>query len=120
VSKQRIHELRNWVDNGVLLGLAATLSVAIFQARPFSSAARYVAFWIVLPAVWLVAVSFTRVVREFLFACYDGLGTTPRRVFAGGAVGAAFIAYVAIITSNIPARQTNPQTQSVTSLALMP
>jgi hypothetical protein len=119
VSKQGIHALRNWVDNGVLLGLAATLSVAMFQAKPFGSAARYVVFWIVLPAVWVVAVSFTRAVREFLFACYDGLGTTPRRVVAGGAIGAALIVYVAIITSNIPKRETIRQPQAVTSVALM-
>ena len=120
MNKQGIAALRNWIDNGVLLGLAAALSVAIFQAKPFSSGARYVAFWIVLPTVWLVAVSFTRVVREFFFACYDGLGTTPRRVVAGGAIGAAVIVYVAIITSNIPEHEPNRQTRAVTNLALMP
>ena len=120
MSKQGIPALRNWIDNGVLLGVAAALSVAIFQAKPFSSGARYVAFWIVLPTVWLLAVSFTRIVREFLFACYDGLGTTPRRVVAGGAIGAAFIVYVAIVTSNIPERQAIRQTQAVANLALMP
>ena len=113
------HALRKWLDNGVLLGAAAVLSLAVLQAEPFSSVAgRYVAFWIVLPAVWLIAISFTRVVREFMLACYDNLGTTPRRVVAGGAIGAAFILYVGIITSNIPQRQTTEQTQAVTSLAL--
>ena len=111
------YALRKWLDNGVLLGAAAILSLAVFQAKPFSSVAgRYVAFWIVLPVVWLIAISFTRVAREFVLACYDNLGTTPRRVVAGGAIGAAFILYVGIITSNIPQRQTTEQT--VTSLAL--
>ena len=120
MSKQGIDTLRNWADNGVLLGLAAALSAAIFLVKPFSGPARYVAFWIVLPTVWLVAVSFTRVVREFLFDCYDGLGTTPRRVIAGGALGAAFIVYVAMITSNIPDHEMIRQTHAVTSVALMP
>ena len=115
------HALRNWLENGLMLGAAAALSLAIFQLKPFSGAsARYVAFWIVLPAVWLVAMSFTRVVREFILARYDDLGTFPRRVVAGGAIGAAFILYVGIITSNIPERQTPRQTQPVTNLALMP
>ena len=114
------HALRNWLENGVLLGAAAILSVVVFQAKPFSSiAGRYVAFWIVLPALWLIAMSFTRVVREFMLACYDDLGTTPRRVVAGGAIGAAFILYAGIITSNIPQRPTTDQTKAVTSLALI-
>ena len=120
MSKQVIsHALRNWSENGVLLGAAALLSLAVFQSTPFSSVAgRYVAFWIVLPALWLIAMSCTRVVREFMLACYDDLGTTPRRVVAGGAIGAAFILYAGIITNNIPPRQATDQTQTVTSLAL--
>lgn len=120
MSKQRIpRALQSGLDNGVLLGVPATLSVAIFQVNPFSSAAlRYVAFWVVLPALWLIAISFTRVVREFLLRCYDDLGTTPRRVVAGGAIGAAIILYVGTITSNIPERQTTRETRAVTSLAL--
>jgi hypothetical protein len=110
--------LRNWLDNGVLLGAAAVLSLAIFQGGLFSNAAgRYVAFWIVLPAVWLTAISFTRVAREFMLAFYDDLGTTPRRVVAGGAIGAAFMLYVGMITSNIPERETTRQMQPVTSVA---
>lgn len=122
MSKQGIpHALRNWLENGVLLGAAAALSLAVFQFTPFSgAAARYVAFWIVLPAVWLVALSFTRVVREFILDRYDDLGTFPRRVIAGGAIGAAFILYVGIITSNIPERQATRETEPVTSAALIP
>jgi hypothetical protein len=122
VSKQVIsNTLRNSLENGVLLAAATILSIAIFQVKPFSSVAgRYVAFWIVLPLVWLTAMSFTRVVREFILACYDDLGTSARRVVAGGAIGAALILYVGIITSNIPGRQTPRQAQAVTSLALLP
>lgn len=121
MSTQRIsHAFRSWLDNGVLLGVAATLSVAVFQLNSLSSAAlRYVAFWMVLPALWLIAISFTRVVREFLLRCYDDLGTTPRRVVAGGAIGAAIILYLGTITSNIPERQTTRETRAVTSLALI-
>ena len=120
MSKQRIpRAFQSGLDNGVLLGVAATLSVAIFQVNPFSSAAsRYMAFWVVLPALWLIAISLTRVVREFLLRCYDDLGTTPRRVVAGGAIGAAIIFYVGTITSNVPERQTTRETRAVTSLAL--
>jgi len=111
--------LRIWVQNGVLLGAAALLSVIVYQMEPFSTlAGRYVAFWMVLPVVWFVAISFTRVAREFLLDCYDALGTTRRRVVAGGAIGAAFILYAGIITSNIPERPTTAAAQAVTSLAL--
>jgi len=120
VSKQAIPDaLRKWLDSGVLLGAAAILSLLVYQSKPFSShAGRYVAFWIVLPAVWLIAISFTRVAREFVLDCYDALGTTPRRVVAGGAIGAAFILYGAIITSNIPERRAPRDTQAVADLAL--
>jgi hypothetical protein len=123
MSKQEIrHALRNWLGNGVLLGAAAIISLAIFQGKPFSSAAaRYVAFWIVLPTAWLIAMWFTHAVREFVLARYDDLGSTPRRVVAGGAVAVAFIAYLATITSNIPEGRQHPQdTQPVTSVALIP
>jgi hypothetical protein len=121
VSTQRIpRALQSWLDNGVLLGVAAILSVAVFQVNPFSSAAqRYVAFWVVLPALWLIAISFTAFAREFLLRCYDDLGTTPRRVVAGGAIGAAIILYLGTITSNIPERQAARETRAVTSLALV-
>jgi hypothetical protein len=121
VSKQgNADALRNRLENGVLLAAAAILSLAIYQMKPFSTlAGRYVAFWIVLPALWLAAISFTRVAREFMLECYDALGTTPRRVVAGGAIGAAFILYAGIITSNIPDRQTTRETPAVTSLALI-
>jgi hypothetical protein len=110
--------LRNWLDNGILLGAAAVLSLAIFQGGFFSNAAgRYVAFWIMLPAVWLTAISFTPAARETMLAFYDDLGTTPRRVVAGGAIGAAFMLYVGMITSNIPQRETTRQMDPVASVA---
>ena len=121
MSNQEIaHALRNRLENGVLLAAAAMLSLTIFRMELFSgAAARYVAFWILLPAVWLLAMSFTRVVREFILARYDDLGTFPRRVVAGGAIGAAFILYVGIITSNIPERGTARRAEPVTNLALI-
>jgi hypothetical protein len=121
VSKQEVrHALRNWLESGVLLAAAATLSFAVFQGKPLSgAAARYVAFWLVLPVAWLIAMWFTRVVREFLLSRYDDLGTTPRRVIAGGAIAAACIVYAAIITSNIPERQRTVDTRPVTNLALV-
>jgi len=121
MSKQDIrHALRDLLEKGVLLGVAATLTFAVFQAKPFSTAAaRYLTFWIVLPAVWLIAMSFTRVVREFILTRYDDLGSTPRRVVAGGAVAAAVIVYVAMITSNIPERQASRDMRPVTSVALI-
>jgi hypothetical protein len=121
VSNQEIrHALRNCVESGVLLVAAAMFSLAVFQGNLFSGhAARYVAFWLALPATWLVAMWFTRVVREFLLARYDDLGSTPRRVVAGGAVAVACIAYLTIITSNIPERQRTRDTQPEASLALI-
>jgi hypothetical protein len=106
------------LDSGVLLGVAATLSLAVF-GKPFSGAAtRYLMFWIVLPAAWLAAMWFTRSIREFVLARYDDLGSTPRRVIAGGAVALAFILYLGIITSNIPERQ-RTHTEAVANLALI-
>jgi hypothetical protein len=121
VSKPEIQRvLRDWLGSGVLLGAAAILSLTIFQAYPFSGAGgRYVAFWIVLPSTWLVAMSLTRTVREFVLARYEDLGSTPRRVVAGGAIAAAAIAYVAIITSNIPETRSARQTHPVANLAQM-
>jgi hypothetical protein len=121
VSKPEIQRvLRNWVESGVLLGAAAILSLTIFQVYPFSGVGgRYVGFWIVLPSVWLIAISLTRVAREFVLARYEDLGSTPRRVVAGGAIAAALIAYVTIITSNIPETRSARETHPVTNVAQM-